>query len=61
MQTDFEQLYKEMTELFKNKNIKVITPHQLESPYNYRECRESNVFTNDMIIVDYITKIGTKK
>ncbi len=53
MQNDFEQLYKEMKEFIKNKNIKIITPHHLESPYNSYKFKESNRFQYDVFVIDY--------
>lgn len=58
MQTDFEQLRTEIKELIKN--IKVITPHQLESPYNSYKFKESNGFQYDVFVIDYLNMIGNK-
>lgn len=58
MQTDFEQLRTEIKELIKN--IKIITPYQLQSPYNSYKFKESNRFQYDVFVIDYLNMIGNK-
>lgn len=56
-----EGLYQQMKTFAKDKNIRVVTPHQVQNPHSV--LHRDTVPESDIIIVDYLTmlpRVGEK-